>query len=96
MADMKQSDLKPCSACGKGVMHEGIPIFYTFSMSTMGVDANAVQQQVGLEMMLGGSASLANVMGTDAVMAAEVDTKNIVLCHSCMMNCNVSTFIGGD
>ncbi len=96
MPDMKQGDLKPCNACGKGVMHEGIPIFYSFRMDTMGVDANAVRQQHGMEMMMGDLAPLAQVMGPDPVIAAEVDTKDIVLCHSCMMNCNAGTFIGGD
>lgn len=96
MPAMKQRDLKKCSSCGKGVMHEGIPIFYVFRMDTMGVDGNAVRQQHGMEMMMGAAAPLAQVMGTDPDIATEIDTKEIVLCHSCMMNCNAGTFIGGD
>lgn len=96
MPDMRQGDLKPCSNCGHGVMHEGIPIFYRFRMDTMGVDGNAVRQQHGMEMMMGGNAALAQVMGPDPVIATEVDTKDIVLCHACMMNCNACTFIGCD
>lgn len=96
MPDMKQRDLKPCSGCGEGVMHEGIPIFYRFRMDTMGVDANAVRQQHGMEMMMGGAAALAQIMGPDPDIAKEVNSKYIVLCHGCMMNCNASMFIGGD
>lgn len=96
MPDMRQRDLKPCSGCGEGVMHEGIPIFYRFRMDTMGVDANAVRQQHGMEMMMGGAAPLAQIMGPDPDIAKEIDSKDIVLCHSCMMNCNAGMFIGGD
>ncbi len=99
MPDMRQRDLKPCSGCGKGVMHQGIPIFYVFRMDTMGVDADAVQQQHGMELMMGGGvqgATLAHVMGPDPALAKQIDSKDIVLCHGCMMDCNAGTFIGGD
>jgi len=96
MPDMKQGDLKKCSTCGNGVMHEGIPVFYRFRMDTMGIQADAVRQQIGMEMMMGAAAAVAQVLGPDEVMAKQIDTKEIVLCHSCMMGCNAGTFIGGD
>jgi len=96
MPDMKQRDLKKCSACDKGVAHENIPIFYVFRMDTMGLDAKAIQRQHGLEMSMGEAAPLAQILGPDPVIAKEVDTKDIVLCHSCMMACNAGMFIGGD
>lgn len=77
-------------------MHEGVPVFYRFRMDTMGIEADAVRQQVGMEMMMGAAAPLAEILGPDPVIATEIDTKEIVLCHSCMMDCNAGTFIGGD
>ena len=92
---MKQKDLKPCSACGKGVMHEGIPIFYRFKMETMGIDANAVRQVHGFEEMMLGNLAVAQAMGLDPDIATAVDEKEVILCHSCMMDCNAGSFIGG-
>lgn len=95
MTDMKQRDLKKCYSCGNGVMHEGVPVFYRFRMDTMGIQADAVRQQHGMEIMMGAAAPIAQMLGPDEVMAKEIDTKDFVLCHSCMMNCNAGTFIGG-
>ncbi len=93
--NMKQRDLKPCSACGKGVMNAGIPIFYRFKMDTMGVDADAVRQVHGLEEVMLGNVAIAQALGPDPDIVKEIDSKEIILCHSCMMSCNAGSFIGG-
>jgi len=86
---MKQDELRPCSFCGKGVMHEGIPIFYRIKLDTMGVDSGAVQRQVGLEGMLGGgqgSAAVAFHMGLQEDIATVADSSEKIVCHSCFLN----------
>ncbi len=52
-----------------------------------GVDVNAVKRQTGLEMMLGGNATLANVMGPNEDIAKLVTGKmiNLILCEDCAM-----------
>jgi len=93
---MKHKDLRPCANCGKGVMHAGNPIFYRVKVETFGVDCNAVQRQAGLEMMLGGHAGLANVMGPDDDMASLVCENIRIFCSSCMLDVNVGHFLEGD
>ncbi len=84
---MKQKDIKPCSKCGKGVMHTGLPLFWKISIMRYGIDIDAVKRQSGLEMMLDGHATLANVMGPDEDIAKPVTGKmiNITLCEHCAM-----------
>lgn len=53
---MKQTEIKPCAACGKGVMHAGAPQFYQVTV------------QHGLEQMLGGNATIAFHIGEPVVM----------------------------
>lgn len=81
---MKQTDFTPCVRCGKGVMHTGVPLFYRVTVERMGVDAQAVQRQAGLEMMLGGHAKIAHVMGENADMGLPIGpaTKGL-LCEKC-------------
>lgn len=81
---MKQTDFTPCVRCHKGVMHTGLPFFYRITIEHMGVDAQAVQRQHGLEMMLGGNAKIANVMGENADMGLPIgDATKGLLCQKC-------------
>lgn len=82
---MKQTDIKPCAKCGKGVMHTGLPLFWRITIERYGIDANAVRRQAGLEMMLG-NAKLAHVMGPNETMAKPVmDDVILILCENCAM-----------
>ena len=54
---MKQTEIKPCAACGKGVMHAGAPQFYQVTVQPYLVNVPAIQRQHGLEQMLGGNAT---------------------------------------
>ncbi len=67
--NMKHKDFKPCHLCKKGVMHVGHPLFLRISVDRLGIDANAVQRAHGMELLMGGNARIANVMG-------EVDPDN--------------------
>lgn len=81
---MKHKDFKPCHLCGKGVMHAGHPLFLRISVDRLGIDAKAVQRAHGLELMMGGNALLANVMGPDEDLAKVIDGKHdMLICIRC-------------
>lgn len=81
---MKQTDFTPCTRCGKGVAHTGVPLFYRVTIERMGIDGRAVERQTGLEMMLGGHAKLAHVMGPDEDMGLPIGPANVgLLCEKC-------------
>lgn len=85
---MKQDEIKPCSFCDKGVMHDGSPIFYHIKMDTLGVNAAAVQKQTGFEQMMGGgpqAAAIAFHMGPQEDIAEIIDSSEKIVCLSCMM-----------
>lgn len=80
---MKQDEIKACAQCGKGVMHTGLPLFWTVTIRRYGVDLNAVRRAVGLEMFMG-SPQLAAVMGPDEDIAKPIgDCVSLLLCESC-------------
>ena len=81
---MKQTDIKKCAICGNGMMHLGLPFFYTVRIQRHGIDAGAIQRQNGLEQMLGGCAQLANVMGPQEDMTKPLtEEKDLWICESC-------------
>lgn len=81
---IKQTDIQKCASCGLGVMHAGLPLFYRVTIQRYGIDHNAVMRQHGLELMLGGNAMLANVMGVDADIAKPItDLHDILICEIC-------------
>jgi hypothetical protein len=47
---------------------------------------DAVRRQAGLEMMLGGNATLANIMGPDEDIAKPITDKiDLLICETCAM-----------
>ena len=84
---MKQTELRPCCLCGKGLMHTGLPLFWRVSIERMGVDMNAVRRQAGLEQMLG-SPALAFHMGLQEDLAKPVDEQPTtgLVCEECAIN----------
>ena len=81
---MKQEDIKKCAICGNGMMHLGLPFFYTIKIQRHGVDTGAIQRQNGLEQMLGGCAQLANVMGPNEDIAKPItEEKELWICDHC-------------
>ena len=86
---MKAEDFKTSALCGKGVMHNGVPLFYRCRITPMGIDARAVQQTHGLEQMfggVGGGARLARVMGPDPDIAKPItEEQTALVCQDCSM-----------
>ena len=80
---MKQTEIKPCCKCGKGVMHTGLPLFWQLTIQRMQIDVGAVRRQHGLEMMLG-SPLLAFHMGPQEEMAKPLfESHTVWLCEAC-------------
>lgn len=79
---LKERDLAPCALCGK---HHEAPIFYRVTVDSCAFDTAAVQRQIGLGMMMGGNAAIAQVMGPDDDMAKIVSTETKTLCLECAM-----------
>ncbi len=82
-----RKDLKPCAICGKGLMHTGVPLFWRVHIERIGVNAQAVQRQAGLETFFGGGhagAVLADVMGDGARLAEPIGEPAVrLVCESC-------------
>jgi len=82
---MKHRDFKPCCLCGKGVMHAGHVLFLRLSIERLGIRADRVQRAYGMELLMGGNALLANVMGPDEDLAEVIDSQqNLLVCGSCL------------
>lgn len=83
----KHRDLMKCVCCAQGMMANGDMTFYRVTLERMCVDMAAVQQQSGLEMMLGGNARLANVMGPDADIAKPLGPGvQVFVCDRCAID----------
>lgn len=87
MADrpgLKRKDIEKCKLCERGVAAGGI-VFYRVKLEQFGLDHNAIMQQHGLELQLGGHAALAQVMGPDNDLARSLsDEKTVCICGECM------------
>lgn len=81
---IKQSDMKPCALCKKGVAHDANILFWRLRFDRLGLDLSAVQAQRGLELMLG-SAEIANVMGPNRDIAKVIDGPHeVMVCEPCV------------
>lgn len=87
---MKERELREaskCGLCGRGVMADGIPLFYRVTIERHGIKADAVRRQSGLEMMLGGAVGIARALGPDEDMTEPMmDPVKITVCEHCSMN----------
>lgn len=91
---MRQSELKPCCVCRKGVAHGQQWLSTRVRITRMGVNIGAVQWQAGLEMMLGGCAALATVMGADEEMlSAMSDEVTVLVCDECARQSTVADLL---
>lgn len=83
---LKHRDFKPCALCRKGVMHANDITFYRVRIERFVVDLNAVQRAHGMEMMMGGNAVIANVMGPNEDLAKLfTGPHEILICSSCAL-----------
>jgi hypothetical protein len=84
MANMKHKDFKPCQICGKGMMHSGHPLFLRVTVERLGIERKAVERAHGMELMMGGNALLANIMGADEDLAKVLDGRgDMLICLPC-------------
>ncbi len=79
---MKQGEFKKCAQCGKGMAGKGV-FFYRIKIEQMILDFNAIRRAHGLELMMGGSASLAQVMGPDEDLAVSLGALEVLVCANC-------------
>ncbi len=86
---IRREDLKPCGICGKGLAHDRHPMAYRVEVTSYIVDQSAVQQQAGLEMMLG-DPFLAHFMGTDPEFYKGFTKSDVLLCSSCYLRTYVA------
>lgn len=73
-----------CGLCQKNIGAASFPTFYRVTLERFMLDPGAIQRQAGLTMMLGGSARLAAVMGTEEEMAVPImDRESFTVCEDC-------------
>ena len=81
---MKQTDIKKCAICKNGMMHKGMPIFYTIKIQRHSIDLGACQRQNGLEQFFGGHAELAGIMGPNEDMTKQItEETELWVCDNC-------------
>lgn len=84
---MKERELRSrsiCAHCQRKIGETRLPIFYTVMIARHGLDLAAIERHHGLTMFLGGSATLANVMGPDEEMTATlIEPATITICEEC-------------
>lgn len=81
---MKEKELREhakCGLCPKKIGDSGMPLFYTVTLNTYGLNLAATQRQQGLGLMLG--AQLAQVMGPDEELAEEMNSTTTTICFDC-------------
>jgi len=84
---MKHRDFKPCALCGKGMMHRGDPTFFEVTIGRRIISPGAVNRAVGMELMMGGNAELANLMGPDEDLAVAVSNDHkVLICTPCALS----------
>lgn len=81
---MKHKDFKPCHICGNGIAHEGYPLFLRITVERFGLNRKAIERAHGMELLMGGNAGLANIMGPDENLAEKIDeNRNMLVCGGC-------------
>ena len=87
---MKEQELRQAAVCGlchRKVLESGIPLFYRIRIERHGINLGAVQRQAGLEMQLGNSVRLAQVMGPDEEMTRPMmEPIEFTVCEECSTN----------
>lgn len=79
---LKRRDIQKCAGCHQGVAKGG-PIIYRVRIERFVLDGQAIQQAAGLDMMIG--PALSSIMGTDADLAKQIDSDNMLFCGDCII-----------
>ena len=93
----KQTDIKPCGICGKGIAHDQGIMFYRVRVEPFVLDAQAIERQIGMEKLMGGNAAIAFHMGPQENMATALgEPYSLLVCGSCMLSAHTAQLITGD
>lgn len=81
---IKQRDIRPCSSCGKGLMHNNDICCTRVVVTRFAADIAAIKRHTGLEMMVGGHAAIAHALGADEdILVPLGEPEEHFLCDSC-------------
>jgi len=86
---MKAGEIKPCAFCGKGVMHTGLPLFYSVRVQRMGIDMREVDRAAGMEQFMGGHVALARIFHDPEIANPFGEAVNSLVCEACAMKPNL-------
>lgn len=81
---IRRDDLRKCDHCGEGLMNGNQICAYRVEVTQFIADPKAINEIVGLEIMLG-HPGIAHVMGTDPQLFNAVSRSNALLCQNCFM-----------
>ena len=90
---MKAGEIKPCSLCGKGVMHTGLPLFYRIKVERMGIDMREVQKLSGMEKFMDGQVALARVFYDPDIAQPLSDAAQSLICEKCAVEPQYLAFL---
>lgn len=79
---LDRSELEKCFFCKKGMMHGGDIHFYEVTVGQCIVDLPAVQQQAGIDMLIGHPA-LGMALAPVTRVAHRLPTKRALVCAGC-------------
>lgn len=84
---MKMKDLRGCDRCGGSIL----PVFHIVEVTQAIVNAKAVNRELGMIQMMGGSMGLARVMGVDEDVVTKVPhSTTLFLCQDCSLGDEIS------
>lgn len=81
---MKAGDLKPCAICSKGVMHQGVPLFFRVTIEHMCVDVREVERSAGHEQFIG-NVALSRVFHDPDIAQKIGESKSVLVCQRCSL-----------
>jgi len=84
---MKERELREhamCDVCNQPICKTGVPLFWTVTIARHGIMMDEVGRQDGIADLMGGSARLAQIMGTDSEMTKPMlGPITITVCEAC-------------
>lgn len=86
---MREQELRKaatCAVCKRGILANGLPLFWRVKIERHGVKMDRVRRQTGMEMLMGGNVAIAQTMGPNEVMTEQIMTpRELTVCESCGM-----------
>jgi len=80
---MDVSELMPCAVCGKGVMHQGVPVFYELTIRSVVADISNIRRMHGMEQVMGGNVPLARIFLPSNKVGDRLPANRVLLCADC-------------